>query len=160
MFFRSAFKWLSITVIVLIGFLLVLLFLGYLLKENEVVTTELKAKLDKETRQQQAKEARKSQPFYKIRVPLTAVEKSQQKIIIDNQSCQMDRQCFLVHTDSQAVGCIVSVNTKGAAILIKVGKQNKQINTASELSSSKQCQLEYSKRKDLTAQCLQNRCTF
>ncbi|MCW8863325.1 MAG: hypothetical protein OQK09_05455 [Colwellia sp.] len=160
MFYRSAFKWLFITVIVLVGFLVVLLFLGYLLKENEVITTKLKTKLDHEARQQQAKEARKSEPFYNIKVPLTATEKSQQKIIADNQSCQMDNQCFLVHTDSQALGCIVSVNTKGAAILIRVGAQNKPLNTRNEYSAQAQCQLEYSKQGELLAQCVQNRCTF
>jgi len=155
MFYRIAFKWLTITVIVLGAFLVVLLFLGYLLKENEAVVTRLKAQLEQETRQQQAKEARKNNPFGLLRTALTAAEQSQQKIIMDNQSCETDKQCFLVHTHSQNVGCIVSVNTKGTAILLKVAGQNK-----GSQPTSKSCQQEYAQQQSLLAQCRQNSCSF
>ncbi len=155
MFFRAAFKWLTITIIVICGFLAILLFLGYLLKENEAVTTHLKAQLEQEARQQLAKEERKNNPFSQLKKPLTPAEKSQQKVIAANQSCETDKQCFLVHTQSQAVGCIVSVNTKGAAILLKVAAQNK-----SSLPFSQYCQQEYAKQQSLSAQCLQKHCSF
>ncbi len=155
MFYRTAFKWLTITVIVLGAFLTVLLFLGYLLKENAAVTTKLKTQLEQETRQQQAKEADKNKLFSHLKVPLTVTEKSQQKIIAANQGCDTDKQCFLVHTHSQAVGCIVSVNTKGAAILLKIGGQHKKQQLA-----NKPCQQVYAKQQALSAQCFQNRCSF
>lgn len=155
MFAQVAFKWLSITVIVLAGFLVVLLFLGYLLKENEITTTKLKIKLEQEAIQQQAKEARKKQPFSHLTKPLTTAEKSQKKIIIDNQNCESDLQCFLVHTHNQAIGCIVSVNTQGAAILLKVAAQYK-----SSHSFSQHCQQEYLKQRSSTAQCQKKRCSF
>jgi len=145
---------------VLGGFLAVLLFLGYLLKENEVVTTKLKVQLAKEARQQQAKEARKNKPFSHLKVPLTSAEKSQQKIIMENQHCETDQQCFLVHTHNHAVGCIVSVNTKGAAILLKIAAQNENKLSLSNQSSGNYCQQEYTQQQSLSAQCQQNRCTF
>ncbi|OUR63561.1 hypothetical protein A9Q74_00305 [Colwellia sp. 39_35_sub15_T18] len=155
MFYRTAFKWLTITVMVLGAFLVVLLFLGYLLKENEAATTKLKAQLEQEVRQQQAKEADKNKRLARLKTPLTTAEQSQQTIIMDNQGCETDKQCFLVHTHSQNVGCIVSVNTKGAAILLKVAGQNKD----SQLTSNS-CQQEYTQQQSLLAQCQQNRCSF
>lgn len=155
MFYKTAFKWLTITMIVLGAFLVVLLFLGYLLKENETVTTKLKAQLEQEARQRQAKEARKNNPLGQLKKALTAAEQSQQKIIMDNQSCDTDKQCFLIHTHSQNVGCIVSVNTKGAAILLKVAEESKDFQPA-----SKPCQQEYIKQQSLLAQCRQSRCSF
>lgn len=157
MFYRSTFKWLTITVIVTVAFLVVLLFLGYLLKENEAITTKLKAKLEQEASQQKAKEEQGNKPFANLSPILTASEKSQQHVISDNQSCHTDKQCFLVHTDSEAIGCIVSVNTKGAAILLKISGQNQNEN---HQLASQYCQQVYIKQQSLFAQCHQNRCSY
>ena len=150
---HPAFKWLTITVIVLTGFLAVLLFLGYLLKENEAVTTKLKAQLEQEA--QQASDKKHRRAAIKKAEELTSSEKSQQKIIFDNQSCDTDKQCFLIQTDNQRLGCIVAVNTKGAAILLKVSSP-KSINQASK----EQCQQSYLQTMHSSAQCVDNTCTF
>lgn len=155
MFYRTAFKWFTITVIAIVVFLIVLLFLGYLLKENEVKTTQLKTQLEQERHQQQAKEQRQNSPFSHLPSTLTTLEKSQQQIIADNLSCQTDQQCFLVQTQSQALGCFVVVNTTGAAILLKIASQNENSQAASEY-----CQLEHTKQPSLVAQCRNNACSF
>jgi short subunit fatty acids transporter len=152
---RTAFKWLSITVIVLVGFLMVLLFLGYLLKENAETTTKLKAKLEQDAYQQQVKENRKRNPYSQLSTSLNLLEKSQQKIIADNLSCQTDKQCFLIHTHSQALGCIVTLNTTGAAILLKVFPKNEN-----QQGANRHCQQEYAKQDKLFAQCINSQCSF
>jgi len=150
---HPAFKWLTITLIVLTGFLAVLLFLGYLLKENEKVTTRLKAQLEQEA--QQASNKKQEKFALKKEKALSSSEKSQQKIIFDNQSCDTDKQCFLIHTDNQRIGCIVAVNTKGAAILLKVASQN-DVNQASK----EKCRQSYRQARQLSAQCINNTCSF
>jgi len=155
MFYRIAFKWLSITVIVLVAFLVILLFLGYLLKENEATTTKLKAQLEQEAYQQQETQQRRKNLFYPLPSALNSFEKSQQKIIADNLSCQTDAQCFLVHTHSRALGCIVSVNATGAAILLKTSSNNESL-----ILSNDYCRQEYAKKRNLSAQCRNNYCDF
>ena len=154
MFHRVAFKWLSITVIVLVGFLVVLLFLGYLLKENEIKTTKLKAQLDQEAYQRQAKENRKNTLPSFSQITLSASEKSQQSIIANNLDCQSDKQCFLVHTHSLALGCIVAVNANGAAILLKISSMNENKPLASN------CKQEYENTHEIIAQCQNSLCSF
>lgn len=150
---HPALKWLTITLIVLTGFLAILLFLGFLLKENEEVTTKLKSHLE----QQAAEENKKQQQKVASKkvIKLTASEKSQQKIITDNQGCETDKQCFLIHTDNQNIGCIVAVNTMGAAILLKVSSQQ-----GIDQASKEQCQQSYMQARQLSAQCINNTCTF
>jgi short subunit fatty acids transporter len=155
MFIRTIFKWLTITLIVLVTFLIVLLFLGYLLKENETKTTKLKAQLEYEAVQQQEKEKRKNNPFYNLPSSLSSLEKSKQKIISDNLSCQTEKQCFLIYTHSQALGCIVAVNATGAAILLKTSSDSVQ-----QQSSRLYCQQEYSKQSDLSVKCINSKCTL
>ncbi len=155
MFYRVALKWLIISVIVLIGFVIILLFLGYLLKENEAKTTQLKAQLEQEAYQQQQKENRKNTLFPNLKIGLSPAEKSQQKIIANNLYCQSNKQCFLVHTNSQALGCIVAVNTTGAAILLKVAAEH---DDGPSLSNS--CQQEYDNQHKKLAQCRNNLCSF
>lgn len=155
MLYKSAFKWLTITIIALTGFLIVLLFLGYLLKENEAATTQLKAKLEQEAYQQQEKENRKSNPSFHFPITLTPLEKSQQKIIANNRRCHTNKQCFLVHTHKQALGCIVAVNTAGAAILLRVLSEKEDQHIV-----NKQCMQEYEKQGELLAQCRNSMCSF
>jgi uncharacterized membrane protein len=60
---RTLFKWLVITVIVVVVFLIALLALGYLLKENEKTTQQLKIKSTQDAQIQQVKEARRQSLF-------------------------------------------------------------------------------------------------
>ncbi|MCJ8318618.1 MAG: hypothetical protein MJK12_03235 [Colwellia sp.] len=127
------FKWLGIAIIVLVGFLVVLLGLGYLLKENKAKTTVLKHKLDQQAYSQQLKQQKQSD---RQKVPssqiFTAVEQSLKQIISLNLSCQTNKQCILFETGSKLIGCTVAVNTKGAAILIRVAS----ISTDSSLAKA------------------------
>ena len=113
-------KWLGIAVVVLASFLIILLGLGYLLKENKAETTILKQKLDQQTYQKQVNQQQKIE---RQKIPslqaLTPIEQSLQQIISSNLSCKTNKQCILFDTGSQALGCTVAVNIKGAAILIK-----------------------------------------
>lgn len=155
MFLQRLAKWLIITVIVLAGFLLVLLALGYLLKENAASTNQLKAQLEQTAKQQQAKEQAKQQPFQSGLAQLSANEKSQQKIIHEHQACDLDKQCFLIQTHSKAIGCIVAVNTTGAAILLKISAANNN-----HPSATSACQQVYGQHSTATAQCVNNSCSF
>jgi len=155
MFHRVVFKWLSITAIALIGFLVILLLLGYLLKENEIKTTKLKVQLEQEAYQQQEKNNRKNSFLNSAPLVLSASEMSQQKIIENNLDCQSDKQCFAVHTHSQAIGCIVAINNQGAAILLKVASQGDN-----KLSEDRRCEKEYQSSKGISALCKNNLCSL
>ncbi len=157
---RTLFKWLIITVIVLVFFFMALLGLGYLLKENEEKTNQLKITLNQEALLKQEKEARKQalfrgKPRDSLKKKLTAFEQSQQKIITNNSSCQNQKECFLVHTDSQALGCIVAVNSTGVAILLKTASEQK----ASKLQTN-DCQQVYSQETVFPLFCQNNTCMF
>jgi len=135
------FKWLTITIIVLTGFLVVLLSLGYLLKENEVAATALKNKLDskaliKQQKQQQIKYQRQQQFLDKN---LSAKQKSQQQIIASHLSCQTSKQCLVVDTQSKALGCSVAINTLGAAILLKVAATGTQTSQSTIRDDDRYC---------------------
>ncbi len=155
---RILFKWLLITAFALVLFLIVLLGLGYLLKENEETTNQLKVKLNQESKLQQEKEARRQALFLvktkkHITQKLTSFEKSQQKIITNNLYCKTNQECFLVQTDSKVLGCIVAVNSTGLAILLKTSN-------AQKVSDASNCQREYSRETELTLSCQNNTCAF
>jgi hypothetical protein len=160
MIMRALLKWLVITVTVLIFFLTVLLGLGYLLKENEQVTTKLKIKTAQDTQRKQDKEARRKalfnvKPTLLLTQNLTSFEQSQQKIIADNVNCQSSKECFLVHTNSKTLGCIVAVNATGVAILLKTADEKYLTETA--ISN---CQQNYSQESVLTLFCQNNTCSY
>jgi len=155
---RTLFKWLIITVIVLSFFLMVLLGLGYLLKENEEKTNQLKVTLNQEALLKQEKEARKQarfqvKPVDSLTQRLTVFEQSQQKIIANNSSCDTPKDCLVLHTNSQALGCIVAVNSTGIAILLKTASEQK----AAKLQTN-DCQQVYSQEKILPLVCQNNTC--
>lgn len=144
------FKWLGIAIIVLVGFLVVLLGLGHLLKENKAETTVLKHKLDQQAHAQQLAQQKKGDrqkvPSYK---KLTATEESIKQIISSNLNCETNKQCVLFETGSELLDCTVAVNTKGAAILIMVasGSENSSV--------SETCQ---TKDLALTTACINQSC--
>jgi len=114
-------KWLGFAIIVITGFMLVLLGLGYLLKENKTETTVLKQKLDQQAYAQKLNQKKQTDRNKVASNPsLTAAEKSLKKIISSNLICENNKQCILFETGSKLLGCTVAVNTKGAAILIMV----------------------------------------
>jgi hypothetical protein len=157
---RTLFKWLLITAVVLLFFLMMLLGLGYLLKENEATTNQLKIKLNQEQQLAQKKEARK-QALFQVRPEnfatqkLTSFEQSQQKIIVNNLSCNTEKDCLVLHTNSKALGCVVTVNATGIAILLKTTSEQKN---SQELIND--CQQAYSQESSFKLTCQNNACTF
>ena len=119
-------KWLGIALIVLVSLALVLLGLGYLLKENKAEMTTLKYTLDQQAHQKKIEQQkllnRKTPPLSQS---LSSVEQSLQYVISANLSCQTNKQCVVFKTGRNALGCNVAVNTTGAIILIKVASDLK-----------------------------------
>ncbi|WP_076420147.1 hypothetical protein [Colwellia sp. UCD-KL20] len=121
------YKWLTVIGIVCLGFVIILLSLGYLLKENEVATTALKQKLDQ---QKQLNSSDKNTS----KAVLTLVDKQQEQenklnhfksVIIKNLTCATSQQCVLVNTKEPDLNCIVAVNTIGASLVKKALKKEK-----------------------------------
>lgn len=118
------FKWLSILIIVLCGFLVVLLALGYLLKENEIATSALKKELEQEqTKQQQQAEA----ALFADESKLLPQQKQQQdraqaqkQAVINNLTCISDQQCVVIANPIEDGSCLIAVNTIGASLLAKL----------------------------------------
>ena len=154
MFHKTVLKWFIISLIVITSFLVVLLLLGYLLKENEIKVTQLKIQLEQEAFQQQHKR-QQSRFNLEITETLTATEKSQKQIIDHYTECQSDKQCFVVQTNSPAIGCTVAVNTTGAVILLKVSAV-----TENKKNVNNQCLHEYQKANKIMAQCKNNKCSL
>lgn len=147
------YKWLTVMGIVCLGFVIVLLSLGYLLKENEVATTALKQKLDQ---QKQLNSSDKNTS----KAVLILVDKQQEQenklnyfksIIIKNLTCSTSQQCVLVNTKEPDLNCIVAVNTIGASLVKKTLKKEKGkgINNSNVCASFSQ---------NLNSVCKQNIC--
>lgn len=143
------YKWLTIMGIVCLGFIIVLLSLGYLLKENEVATTALKKKLDQQKLSSAESSATKAQ--------LTFVDPEQndrdkleryKNIIIENLTCTETKQCVLVNTNNVSLNCIVAVNRIGASVLAKELKKDQTIR-------AERCM---EKPQNLISVCQQNLC--
>jgi hypothetical protein len=160
MIVRVLFKWLIISMIVLVLFLALLLGLGYLLKDNEEVTHQLIIKSEHDAQLKQNKEVRR-QALFKIKstpiLPqkLTSFEQSQQKIITENVSCESSKECFLVHTNSKMLGCIVAVNATGVAILLKTVSEEGLTKI-----STNDCQQNYLQESVLISSCKNNTCLY
>lgn len=118
-------KWLGIILVVFIGFTVILLSLGYLLKENEKQTTALKQQLDAEREQLRNKIKKLStnsqQPISIELITTKVIKPSKNKQIIkENLTCVSSEQCLLVNVRFADLTCLVAVNTIGAAKLAKV----------------------------------------
>lgn len=157
---KTIVKWLLITAIASIFFITILLGLGYLLKENEETTSQLKTKLNQEALIQQKNEARK-QALFRVKPSspttekLTVFEQSQQEIIRNNLGCNSEKDCLLLHTNNHNLGCIVAVNTKGVAILLRTATEKSEIKRAEH-----SCQQAYSQEIVPTLACQNNTCTL
>lgn len=140
-------KWLASLLVVLLGFLVILLALGYLLKENEAQTTALKQTL---AREQALKEQARKKKTTKASLELSPLgayirpakmadsgeldtaDNTRQKnrsvftsiirVADEYSTCQVDQQCLLfnVNPSANAPGCWLPVNSQGAAILTKI----------------------------------------
>ena len=146
------YKWLTITGIVCFGFVVVLLSLGYALKENEAATTALKNKLD----QQKIKATDPSSPTAKF----TLVDKDKidldkltryKNIIVKNVTCVNSKQCVLIDTKEVGLNCVVAVNTIGASLLMKELREDFKDKSIPQNNCDVQA-------KNLTQVCAQNMC--
>ena len=103
-------KWLTITLIAVVIFITILLGLGYLLKEHEIATTQLKHQLDQERAAQKSKEKRNKHKLNTvIETSLVNVAAKtntltsktfvsvKQKILLENLTCSSKKQCVLVN---------------------------------------------------------------
>jgi len=146
-------KWLVITLLAIVVFITLLLGLGYLLKEHEVATTQLKQQLDQERAQQKLREKRKRAKFipaiesslHKI-APNVAVKTSnsaKQKILIENLTCASTKQCVLVDIEFADLTCTFAINTIGASLLVKTGDDVSSVGKCPSYSESSElsCQL-------------------
>ncbi|WDE12447.1 hypothetical protein [Thalassomonas haliotis] len=140
-------KWLTSLLVVIFGFMVILLALGYLLKENEAQTTALKQELDQQRAlkqkalKQKASKASGDRAVFVLEpyeagdnkaetgtgraaedkanknAPLLA---SMARVAREHSSCQSDKQCLLFNLDPEGPGCWLAVNSQGAAILAKI----------------------------------------
>lgn len=154
-------KWITITLIAVVAFVTVLLSLGYLLKEHEVATTQLKQQLDQERAELQAKEARKQKKFEqtlvrnfnedvakKKRLLMQNSHLVKQKILLENLTCSSKSQCVLVNIRFADLQCKFAINTIGASLLAKTGN---------DLSTVGECP-PYPKNSELS--CQHNVCSY
>jgi hypothetical protein len=157
-------KWLLITLIVVIGFLVVLLGLGYLLKENERATTVLKQQLDQQAQYQQKKTTQRQllitsttdapvqrllekQHFTPDKNTKLVVEQFQ-KIVIENITCVSSTQCVIAKVTFANVDCHVAINSIGASLLSKLKTSKYPIDNCPEFIEGN------------TLSCQQNVCTL
>jgi uncharacterized oligopeptide transporter (OPT) family protein len=129
-------KWLTITLIAVVAFITILLALGYLLKEHEIATTQLKQQLDQERHQQKSQAERKQKKLSFNRdvsstVVVTKSKKAKllkQKILVENLTCTSKKQCVLVNITFADLTCSFAVNTIGASLLAKVDDETGRAN--------------------------------
>lgn len=152
-------KWLTITLIALVVFFTLLLGLGYLLKEHEVETTQLKHRLDRERSEQTAKNNKQTLNSIIEKSLVEVVEQTtkysrktsrslKKKILIKNLTCTSTKQCVLVDIEFKDLNCTFAINTIGASLLVKSG----------DVSSSVGKCPSYPKKSQLS--CQNNLCTY
>ncbi len=119
-------KWLGIAVVASIAFISVLLIVGYLLKENKIKTTALKSQFAQEQAEKIKSQENKSDKA------LNPYQLSQQAVILENLSCTSNSQCMLIETGDERLGCLISLNKTGAAILLKISGLKKEQNSTAK----------------------------
>lgn len=168
---KILFKWLVIACAGFTMLLLILLLLGYLLKENEQQTRQYKAELEQARQQQQQAdegiaqarshqlslkedfESESQQSANRYQRRLEAAVSWQQnltevrQVIVNNLVCTDVSQCRLVDTKNIELGCVVSVNAIGESQLAKLNFG----------SPSEACE---ERPKDLSLICHHNICTI
>lgn len=148
------YKWLTIIGIVCIGFIVVLLGLGYLLKENEVATTALKQKLEQENllNNNNKNTSKAVLTFVDNKQAESNFLNKQKNIIVSNLTCTSSAQCVIVNTKQPEFGCLVAINVIGASMLDKGMNKRSQV----EVSDNYACD-DYVGNKFISA-CKANLC--
>ena len=160
------YKWLTIMGIVCLGFIVVLLSLGYLLKENKVATTALKQKLDK---QKQLNSSVKN-PSKAVLMFIDSNKKKQSaeakainvekikhltNVIVKNITCTASNQCVLFNTGLLELNCTIAVNTIGASLLGKKLGEKPDITSLNTSNTEDAC---YVEQQQFNSVCKQNMC--
>jgi len=167
-------KWLAISGVVFMGFMVILLGLGYLLQENEKSTTALKQQLDQQRYTEQQRQLKRIQAKLKtepIEIEPLVLDKKHKKtallnssqlsignssqkkrtyqqIITENLTCVSSEQCLVITLDFANLSCQIATNSIGAAKLAKAGVTNMHIDQCSHYLN------------DVMAQCITNLCTL
>lgn len=152
------------TVVVLAGFMVILLLLGYLLNENEKSTTILKTQLEQESQAEQQRQEkirqRKSLTYSSQAAIASKAQEKQvtttnkvlieqfEQIVINNLTCISKQQCQVALVSFKNSVCSVAINHIGASLLNK-------LNTKSSVISACPKAMEQS-----NLSCQQNICTF
>ena len=149
---KTMLKWSIISLVVASAFMVVLLALGYLLKQNEIKTTALKLKLDKAYQQQtqqqiqhQAQQPSKQQIATKSLQPYLLTQ-SQILVEVNNliqthRNCTDNNQCLLVDIAFADRTCQLAINQFGAAKLSQLSSTGLSIEACQQypVTSSAQC---------------------
>lgn len=148
------YKWLSIMGIVCIGFIVVLLGLGYLLKENKITTTELKQKLEQENLLNNSNKntSKAILTFVDNKQDNNDFVNKQKNIIVSHLTCTSANQCVIVNTKRSEFDCYVAINIIGASILTKTMNNRSQI----EVKDTEACGV-YSEQ-NFISECRSNLC--
>lgn len=144
-------KWLTITLIVVVGFMTILLGLGYLLNENEKSTTVLKAQLEQQAlaekeRQQRIKQRSMLSDYNQLKTSNSAKSVSNhdldnkviadfKKVVIENLTCVSSQQCQVATVHFKNVACAVAINNIGASLLAKLSTKNSVLTSCPEMST-------------------------
>lgn len=113
-------KWLLISILVLFTFIVLLLGLGYLLKENKIETTAFKQQLEQERIEQKTRLIEKSaKPASLLSTAplLKSTHSIKQKILLENLTCVSKQQCVLVNIEFSDLNCLFAINTIGASLV-------------------------------------------
>ena len=135
-------KWLIITSVVVIVLSSVLLFLGYLLHDNEQRVSAYQQQIN------QHKESDKSQAD-KVKSLITLDDSAERKqqaefvkqvknIVEQHLTCHSDLQCRIFQSGQQILGCQIAINQIGHQMLndLKKVKQAAQCSTSAESVAS------------------------
>ncbi len=144
-------KWLTITLIVVVGFMIILLGLGYLLNENEKSTTVLKAQLEQQAlaekeRQQRIKQRSMLTDYNQPKTSNSVKSRSNhdldkkviadfKKVVIENLTCVSSQQCQVTTVHFKNVACAVAINNIGASLLAKLPTKNSALTSCPEVST-------------------------
>lgn len=160
--FAPVLRWLIATLLALLGFIAVILALGYLLKSNEQQVTEFSEQLAEQAQQQQTSVPVKANQISHAeralvkaqldqQVLLRKAQEAEQELIVANLTCRDHSQCRAVSLKFiEADNCAVAVNFIGASQLKKLV----DLTSPGQIPTNSSC-AQLSKVK---ASCLDNLC--
>ena len=151
-------KWLTIIAIVIAGFIVLLLCLGYMLKENKVTVTALKLKSEQEKLKNADTSLSKAVLIFvdnkknKANIEIDNQESLERykQIITQNLTCISSEQCTVINTKLKDLACVVPINKIGASLLEKAIKK-KPLSITSIQNTCEQVEL-------IKSVCKQNLC--